>query len=86
MSDNLAALLAEAAARHPSRPALFHDDVRTDYAELEQSSAHLAGILRAHAVGMGDRVGLLLPNQPPLSPATTRRCDSARSRSRSTRC
>ncbi len=64
MSDNLAALLAEAAARHPSRPALFHDDVRTDYAELEQSSARLAGILRAHAVGLGDRVGLLLPNQP----------------------
>ena len=37
MSDNLAALLAEAAARHPSRPALFHERVRIDYAELEQA-------------------------------------------------
>jgi long-chain acyl-CoA synthetase len=64
MSGNLAALLVEAAARHPSRIALLHQDARIDYRELDARTARLAGLLRAHGVEPGDRVGLLLPNVP----------------------
>jgi long-chain acyl-CoA synthetase len=61
---NLAGLLADAAAAHPSRPALLHGDIRVDYSELELRSARLAGLLHAHGVRPGDRVGVLLPNVP----------------------
>jgi long-chain acyl-CoA synthetase len=64
MSGNLAALLAEAAARLPTRPALVHDGAHVAYTELERQAAQLAGLLRAQGVEPGDRVGLLLPNVP----------------------
>jgi long-chain acyl-CoA synthetase len=60
----LARLLPETAARYPDRPALIHDRAVTTYSQLERSSAEAAGALRAHGVGPGDRVALVLPNRP----------------------
>ena len=64
MTANLADLLDAAAAAHAARPALVHEGVRTSYAELAALAAQFAGLLRAHGVGLGDRVALLLPNVP----------------------
>jgi long-chain acyl-CoA synthetase len=64
MSGNLAALLSDAAARHPSRPAILDGDARTAYAALDARAARLAGLLRAHGARPSDRVALLLPNGP----------------------
>ena len=61
---NLGALLTEAATRWASRPALIHDGARIDYAELDAQAARFAGLLRSRGVGAGDRVALLLPNEP----------------------
>ena len=61
---NLAGLLAETASRQPSRTALVHDGARIDYATLDERCARFAGLLRAHGIGPGDRVAILLPNVP----------------------
>lgn len=60
----LARLLPETARRFPDRPALLHDGVHTTYAELDRRAGEAAGALRAHGVGPGDRVALVLPNRP----------------------
>jgi long-chain acyl-CoA synthetase len=62
--DNLAALLDEAAALHGSRPALLRDGTSIDYATLQERATRCAGLLRAHGIGPGDRVAILLPNVP----------------------
>lgn len=62
--DSLAALLPEAAADAPSRPALLHEGRRIDYSELDARAARAAGALREQGVGRGDCVALLLPNHP----------------------
>ncbi len=64
MGRNLASLLTETAARRPARTAFKLDDVELTYAQLDGASAHVAGLLAAHGVGPGDRVGLMLPNVP----------------------
>jgi long-chain acyl-CoA synthetase len=61
---NLAHLLADAASGDGERTALLHTATRIDYAELEASARRFAGLLRATGIGPGDRVGLLLPNEP----------------------
>ena len=60
----LARLLPETARRVPDRPALVHERERITYAELDERAARAAGALRAHGVGPGDRVALVLPNRP----------------------
>jgi long-chain acyl-CoA synthetase len=62
--SNLATLLADAAERHPDRPALLHEGEWIDYAELEARSARTAGLLRSHGVAARDRVGIVLANTP----------------------
>ncbi|HWB22619.1 MAG TPA: AMP-binding protein [Gaiellaceae bacterium] len=61
---NLAHLLADAASGDGERPAFLHDGARIDYAELEASARRFAGLLRSTGIGPGDRVALLLPNEP----------------------
>jgi long-chain acyl-CoA synthetase len=61
---NFAAVLGDAVAAGPDRPALKLDDLLLDYAALDAGVARAAGLLRAHGVGPGDRVGLQLPNVP----------------------
>ncbi|SEF02996.1 long-chain acyl-CoA synthetase [Streptomyces sp. 3213] len=62
--SNLATALAEAAERHPQRPAVRVDESVLSYAELDELSGRVAGGLLAHGVRPGDRVGMRLPNVP----------------------
>jgi len=64
MSANLAAFVPASAARHPDRPALRLADLELSYAQLDDGSARVAGLLRERGVGPGDRVALMLPNVP----------------------
>jgi long-chain acyl-CoA synthetase len=61
---NLALTLAEATAMYPERAAVRLDELVLTYQELDERSARVAGLLAAHDVEPGDRVGLLLPNVP----------------------
>jgi long-chain acyl-CoA synthetase len=64
MSQNLAEILTDTAARHGDRIALKLDDVELNYAVLDQASARIAALLKAKGLEEGDRVGLMLPNVP----------------------
>ena len=64
MSNNLAHLLTESAARHPDRPALKLDDTVLNYATLDEGASRVAGLLKDRGVQPGDRVGVMLPNVP----------------------
>ena len=61
---NLARMMLDSAARYPERPALRLGDLVVSYAELDDASARVAGMLRAGGIGPGDRVALMLPNIP----------------------
>ena len=64
MNESLAENLIAAARRHPERPALCLDDTAISYAELDEATARLAGLLLARGLEPGDRVGIMLPNVP----------------------
>jgi len=64
MSQNLARILTETAARHGDRIAIKLDDTDVSYAALDEGSARFAGLLRARGFQAGDRVGVMLPNVP----------------------
>ena len=61
---NLASLLTDSAAADPAHVAVRLDDVELTYGQLDDAAARVAGVLRAHGVGPGDRVGIMLPNVP----------------------
>ncbi len=61
---NLARILADGAAAHGDRPALWFEERSTSYAELERRSAVAASALRDRGVGAGDRVAIKLSNSP----------------------
>jgi fatty-acyl-CoA synthase len=56
-------LLDEQASRHPDGLAVICGDRSLTYPELAQRARRAAGLLRAHGVRRGDRVGLLLNNR-----------------------
>jgi long-chain acyl-CoA synthetase len=64
MSNNLAHLLTESAARHPDRPALKLDDAVLNYATIDEGASRVAGLLKDKGVQPGDRVAVMLPNVP----------------------
>jgi long-chain acyl-CoA synthetase len=64
MSESLATMLTETAAKHGDRTAFKLDDVELSYSMLDGASAHIAGLLKARGLEPGDRVGLMLPNVP----------------------
>jgi long-chain acyl-CoA synthetase len=65
MSDvNLAGIMTASARRRPDHVAVKLDDAEVTYGQLDEGSARVAGILRDHGVGPGDRVGVMLPNVP----------------------
>jgi long-chain acyl-CoA synthetase len=64
MGRNLASLLTDSAARHGERTAIKLDDGAMSYAQLDEASARLAGLLAQHGFQPGDRVGVMLPNVP----------------------
>jgi long-chain acyl-CoA synthetase len=61
---NLAGLLTDSVAAAPSRAAVRLDDAELSYAELDEASARVAGLLEAKGMRPGDRVGVMLPNVP----------------------
>jgi long-chain acyl-CoA synthetase len=61
---NLADILVRSAKAFPDRPAIRLDDTVLTYAELDERSARVAGLLSRRGVGAGDRVALMLPNIP----------------------
>ncbi len=64
MNESLAQNLSTSAQRYPDSPALRIDDVVITYAELDEATARVAGLLRERGVEPGDRVGIMLPNVP----------------------
>ncbi len=60
----LAHTLTRTADQHGDRPAVRLDDTVLSYTELLVASRRAAAMLRAHDIGPGDRVALVLPNVP----------------------
>src|SRR5918911_2976907 len=61
---NLAVIMTASAERRPDRVAFRLDDRTVDYRLLDESSARIAGLLKARGIAPGDRVGVMLPNVP----------------------
>lgn len=59
---NLSTLPDRRAAQHPTAPALADDDKQLDNAAFLDAVRRAAGTLRAHGVGAGDVVAVMLPN------------------------
>jgi long-chain acyl-CoA synthetase len=64
MSENLARILTETAAKHGDRTAFKLDDIELSYSMLDEASTRVAALLKAKGIEPGDRVGLMLPNVP----------------------
>ena len=64
VATTLAGVLDERARRHPRRPAVFHDGRTVSYGELRDAARAVAASLLALGVRRGDRVGVLLGNEP----------------------
>ena len=64
MSSNPALDLTSTARAYGQGPALRIDDDVLSYAELDDATARVAGLLSERGVGPGDRVGVMLPNVP----------------------
>jgi long-chain acyl-CoA synthetase len=64
MDFNLAVMVAESARRTPGKPAVILGETKISYAQLDAQSDRVAASLTAAGVGVGDRVGLQLPNIP----------------------
>jgi long-chain acyl-CoA synthetase len=59
---NLASNLVNTASDHPGRVSVSVGDTATAYAELDELTARVAGLLRGRGLEPGDRVGIMLPN------------------------
>jgi long-chain acyl-CoA synthetase len=59
---NLASIMTRSAGRSPGHVAVRLDDRELTYAQLDEASARVAGMLAGQGVSPGDRVGLMLPN------------------------
>ncbi|EQB14311.1 hypothetical protein L284_13020 [Novosphingobium lindaniclasticum LE124] len=57
-------MLAETAARQPHHPAILYHGQSISYAELDHEVCRAARGLLALGIGIGDRIGALLGNQP----------------------
>ncbi|MFI1807261.1 non-ribosomal peptide synthetase [Streptomyces californicus] len=58
-TDTVPALLAEVARRMPGAPALITPDRTLTHDELDDLTARLAGLLRRHGIGRGQRIAVL---------------------------
>jgi long-chain acyl-CoA synthetase len=63
---NLACILRESAAAHPTKPVARWDGGQLSYAELDAASDRVALALRQLGVLPGERIGLQLPNVAPF--------------------
>jgi long-chain acyl-CoA synthetase len=62
MNQNLACNLTNTAQAQGQSPALRLGEAALSYAELDDATARVAGLLRERGVQPGDRVGIMLPN------------------------
>ena len=62
---NLADNLTRTAEQHGDRPAIKLDDMVLTYSQLQDGARRVAAMLKSKGVGVGDRVGLVMPNVPP---------------------
>jgi fatty-acyl-CoA synthase len=62
-SRTLFELLCEQAERFPDRPAVICGERMALYRDLADGAGHIAAALKAHGVGRGERVGILLSNR-----------------------
>ena len=61
---NIACALRRSALEAPEKIAVRHGDVELTYRDLAAQSAAFAGFLRQRGIGPGDRVGILMHNEP----------------------
>jgi long-chain acyl-CoA synthetase len=66
---SLVELFAASVAEHPDRPLVEFEGRQFSYVELFAEARRFAAGLQAQGVGMGERVGLFLPNVPTYVPA-----------------
>jgi len=64
MPGNLALNLTRTAAGYPDAIAVKLDDAAFNYGLLDQASARVSAMLKSKDIGVGDRVGIMLPNVP----------------------
>ena len=63
-NESLACNLIQTVSQDPQRPALFLKDRALTYAQLDDATARVAGLLRGWGIEPGDRVAVMLPNVP----------------------
>src|SRR3989442_3454315 len=56
--------LGRAARYYPERTALASGGTRSTFRELHERVARIAAALSRHGLGVGDRLAILLPNEP----------------------
>src|SRR5213596_3784996 len=56
--------LGRAARYYPERTALASGGTRSTFPELHERVARIAAALSRHGLGVGDRLAMLLPNEP----------------------
>jgi len=61
---SLASSLQRSVAEHGGRAAVRLDDVVLTYTDLDDLTARVAGALHERGIGLGERVGIMLPNVP----------------------
>ena len=66
---NLAQNLTASAARDGAAPAIRLGDAVLTFAQLDEASTRVAGLLRDRGVRPGDRIGIMLPNVPQFAAA-----------------
>ena len=64
MSSNLALNLTRTATEYPEAIAVKLDDDAFNYGLLDQASARVSAMLKSKGIGIGERVGIMLPNVP----------------------
>jgi long-chain acyl-CoA synthetase len=64
MTENLAGILIDTAAKHGDRTAFKLDEAELSFGMLDETSARIAALLKEKGLQPGDRVGLMLPNVP----------------------
>lgn len=64
MGLNVGDCLRLSAMARPQAPCLIFDALRLSYAEVDAAARRVAGMLLAHGLRPGDRVGIILPNVP----------------------
>ena len=75
--SNLAEILATTVEQHSDQIAVELDDIKLNYAVVDQASARAAGLLRAAGIGPATASGSCCPTSPTSRSCSSGRCASA---------